>query len=161
MENGLLRSSVVFLLEQGPPPRVLLGRKKVRFGAGKYTGIGGKLDAGETPAQCALREVAEETGVRIAPPDLKPMGEVIFLFPCRPAWSQMVYIFTAGNWQGQPAESAEIRPEWFPPAELPLPEMWPDAPHWVPPVLNGQAIRAVITYNDDNETIKEARLEYI
>ena len=33
--------------------------------AGKWLGIGGKIEAGETPDECNLREVREETGIRL------------------------------------------------------------------------------------------------
>ena len=33
--------------------------------AGKWLGIGGKIEAGETPDECNLREVHEETGLRL------------------------------------------------------------------------------------------------
>ncbi|KII91254.1 hypothetical protein PLICRDRAFT_173137 [Plicaturopsis crispa FD-325 SS-3] len=37
--------------------QILLGYKKRGFGIGKYNGFGGKVDAGETPAQAAAREL--------------------------------------------------------------------------------------------------------
>ena len=42
--------------------RVLLGMKKRGFGAGKWNGFGGKLEAGETVVEAAAREVREECG---------------------------------------------------------------------------------------------------
>ena len=35
--------------------RVLLGRKKRGMGLGKWNGFGGKIEAGETMRQCAVR----------------------------------------------------------------------------------------------------------
>ena len=43
--------------------RILLIRKKRGLGAGKVNGPGGRLEAGETFGQCAVREVQEELGV--------------------------------------------------------------------------------------------------
>ena len=40
--------------------RILLGRKKRGFGADKYNGFGGKLEAGESFRDCAIRELFEE-----------------------------------------------------------------------------------------------------
>ena len=39
--------------------RILLGRKKRGFGADKYNGFGGKINAGESFRQCAVRELYE------------------------------------------------------------------------------------------------------
>ncbi len=45
--------------------QILLIHKKRGLGAGKINGPGGRLDDGETPAECAVREVEEE--LRISP----------------------------------------------------------------------------------------------
>ena len=37
--------------------RILLGRKKRGFGADKHNGLGGKINAGESIRQCAVREL--------------------------------------------------------------------------------------------------------
>ena len=43
--------------------KILLGYKKRGFGVGRFNGVGGKLEAGETIEQAALREVKEEINV--------------------------------------------------------------------------------------------------
>jgi 8-oxo-dGTP diphosphatase len=45
--------------------RVLLMRRVGAHGAGTWSTPGGHLDYGETPDQCAIREVIEETGLRV------------------------------------------------------------------------------------------------
>jgi len=40
--------TLCFLMRGNPPSEVLLGFKKTGFGAGKYTGVGGKVEAGES-----------------------------------------------------------------------------------------------------------------
>ncbi|MEJ0073651.1 MAG: NUDIX domain-containing protein [Candidatus Saccharibacteria bacterium] len=42
---------------------VLLAMKKRGFGAGRWNGVGGKLDPGETVEQALVRECQEEIGV--------------------------------------------------------------------------------------------------
>ena len=39
--------------------------KKHDINHGKWIGVGGKLERGETPEACMRREVLEETGLRI------------------------------------------------------------------------------------------------
>lgn len=54
--------TIAFLLHGD---RVLLLRRKFPPFVGIFNGVGGKLEPGETPLACILREVAEETGVTL------------------------------------------------------------------------------------------------
>ena len=66
-------------------------------------------------------------------------------------------LFTTRQWNGEPAESPEITPEWFDVDALPLHRMWQDAEHWLPPALAGETIDVVVVLNEDNETVASVR----
>jgi 8-oxo-dGTP diphosphatase len=135
---------------------VLLGYKKTGLGTGKIVGLGGHVEPGESAAEAAAREVKEESGLRVASGRLAEAAHVTFLFPVRPSWDMDVVIFTCDDWAGEPAESEEVRPEWFPVADLPFDRMWDDAPYWLPRVLAGERVRATFSYADDCETVMDA-----
>lgn len=135
---------------------MLLGWKKTGFGQGKIVALGGHVEPGETPAAAAVREVKEESGVHVTADALTEAAHITFLFPARPDWDMTVTVFTAAVWSGDPAESDEIAPRWFPVAALPYGGMWQDAPHWLPRLLSGERLRATFSYGPDNETIAEA-----
>jgi len=54
-------------------PLILLGKRLSGPGAGFYGWAGGHLEFGETPEACAVREVAEETGLAITQEMLVPL----------------------------------------------------------------------------------------
>ena len=64
-------STLVVLMRGG---RALLGMKKRGFGEGKWNGFGGKLEHGESIAQCAARELEEESGLSVSVESLRPRG---------------------------------------------------------------------------------------
>lgn len=53
-------------------------KKKNDINAGKWVGIGGALEEGESPEDCLVREVWEETGIRLAPEEYDFRGIVTF-----------------------------------------------------------------------------------
>ena len=52
-------------------------KKKNDMNHDKWIGVGGKFEAGETPYECARREIMEEVGVQV--PNLKYRGIVTFV----------------------------------------------------------------------------------
>ncbi|HET7140274.1 MAG TPA: 8-oxo-dGTP diphosphatase [Arthrobacter sp.] len=140
-------------------PQVLLGLKKTGFGRGKVVGLGGHVEPGETDEEAACREVHEEAGIVVRQEDLRDAGMVTFDFPARPEWNMSTRLFVAARWSGEPAESAEILPEWFDVGNLPVDRMWQDAAHWLPMALDGSVLRLTVVLNDDNETVREV-LDY-
>jgi glycosyltransferase involved in cell wall biosynthesis/8-oxo-dGTP pyrophosphatase MutT (NUDIX family) len=155
-----LTSTCLCLLTRvsGGDPQVLLGHKKTGLGTGKIVGLGGHVEPDETPAGAAAREVKEEAGIDVAPCDLTEAAHLTFIFPARPEWDMTVAVFTSAGWTGEATETAEITPEWFPVAGLPLDGMWDDARHWLPRVLAGERVRATFTYAGDCDTVAECSI---
>ncbi|WP_207345336.1 8-oxo-dGTP diphosphatase [Arthrobacter sp. E3] len=133
---------------------VLLGVKKTgMMGTGKVVGIGGHVEVGESVEQAICREVAEESTLIIEESDLVPAGTVDFVFPAKPAWDMFATVFLCRKFVGEPEESSELRPVWYPVNQLPHERMWADATHWVPAFLAGQRRNWRVVLNDDNETV--------
>jgi 8-oxo-dGTP diphosphatase len=155
----MIEATLCLLTRGDPATGVLLGYKKAGFGSGKYTGFGGKVEVGETPVEAAARELVEETGLWVPPENLGHVGDLTFIFPARPSWSQRVHVFLATSWEGEPAESREMAPTCFAVDAIPFDQMWHDARYWLPPILDGQRLRARFTFGDDNETVSAVVIE--
>jgi len=52
--------------ESADNPRFLIGKRKNAHGAGTYALPGGHMKFGESPEECAAREVMEETGLKVS-----------------------------------------------------------------------------------------------
>ena len=138
----------IFLKKDG---KLLLGLKKRGFGMGKVHGVGGKVEGDESYEDAAVRETVEEIGVR--PTKLEHVADIIFdnLYYRGVPERQMMHVFISTEWTGDPAETDEIKPEWFEISQLPYARMWGDDQHWLPDVLRGHKVEAWFHYNEKNE----------
>ena len=138
--------------------QVLLGRKKTGLGFGNIVGLGGKIEPGETALEAIVREIEEESSLVVDPADLTEVGLVKFAFPFRENWSQDSTVFVGARWSGEPQESDEVSPSWYPLDELPLDAMWDDAKHWLPAVLAGERVLGDFTFGEDCATVSHHEL---
>lgn len=74
----------------------------------KWIGVGGKFEGEETPDECLLREVYEETGLTLT--SWKCRGVVTFLSDRWPG--EFMYLFTADGFTGEMKTCDEGQLEW-------------------------------------------------
>ena len=131
--------------------KLLMGIKKRGFGMGKINCVGGKVEAGELPRDGAIRETFEEIGIRVKQCDY--MGQIVFrdLYFKGVPETNIMHIYLSEDFDGEPIETDEIKPEWFPINDLPYNKMWGDDEHWMPEVLRGNKVDAFFHYNEKNE----------
>ena len=145
------RATLVFVIRQG---EILLIHKKRGLGAGKINGPGGRLDAGETPLQCAVREVQEE--LRVTPLGLQARGVLCFQFV--DGLSLHCEVFTARDCLGEPQETEEATPRWTPLDQIPYGQMWADDSLWMPQLLAGRNFRGHFLFDGERLLAHELML---
>lgn len=136
------RATLLFVIRDG---QVLLIHKKRGLGAGKVNGPGGRLDPGETSAQCAVREVQEE--VCATPTGVRLCGELKFQFVDGHAIHGLVY--RADDLVGEPRETDEAIPFWCDVHALPYGQMWMDDRLWLPLMLEGRYFTSRYLFDGD------------
>lgn len=127
----------------GHGDETLLIRKKRGVGSGQWVGPGGKVESGETPRECVVREVREEVGIDV----LDPEKAGVFVYRSDD-WDAVVHVFRATEYAGTPEETEEADPAWFPVDDLPVSEMWQTDREWLPHVLDGGTFRGRFVYSD-------------
>jgi mutator protein MutT len=153
-------TTILFLVKDD---KVLLAMKKERFGKGKWNGVGGKAEPGESPEQAAQREAREEIGIKVK--ELEKVAILKFVYPKdgeteNKGWDQECYTYICRDWEGEPQETEEMRPQWFGQSELPFDQMWPDDPLWLPRILAGERLDATFELNPQFELVSHKIIEY-
>jgi 8-oxo-dGTP diphosphatase len=96
-------------------------KKKDDYHEGKWNGLGGKFDKGESPEECAVREVYEESGLKIKNPRMH--GFITFPnFDGKYDW--YVFLFTADDYEGEIIDSSEGNLDWIPNNKLTSLNLW-------------------------------------
>ena len=83
-------------------------RKKNDENHDKWIGIGGKLEDGESPEECLLREAKEETGLTLTRYAYR--GVITFLSG---DWGETMHLFTATEFEGDIIDCDEGVLEWI------------------------------------------------
>ena len=95
-------------------------KKKNDPNAGKWIGIGGKFEDGESPDECLLREVREETGLTLLSWRLR--GIVTFVSD---EWeTEYMFLYTSDNWSGDLSVCDEGLLDWKQKSEIGSLSMW-------------------------------------
>ena len=103
-----VRLTTLCYLERGDEYLMLHRTKKeLDENSGKWIGVGGKFEPGESPEECLLRETREETGLTLTAWRFR--GLVTFVSD---EWGcEYMHLFTADGWTGEekPCEEGELR----------------------------------------------------
>ena len=126
--NEIIKTTLCILRKDN---KILLAKKKRGFGVGKYNGVGGKIEAGETIEQAMIRETNEE--INVIPTKYEKVGIVEFDEYYKGNKQKLVfYLYMAYEWDGEPQESEEMSPSWFDIKDIPYKDMFADDKYWLP-----------------------------
>lgn len=89
-------------------------KKEKDINKDKWIGLGGKFEENESPEECLLREVYEESGLRLT--SWRYRGIVTFVNTVCEA--EFMHLFTADGFEGEIGECSEGELEWIKKSEL-------------------------------------------
>ena len=110
-----MKNTTLCYIEKDDQYLMLLRNKKQQDeNKGKWIGVGGHFEEGESPQECVLREVYEETGLTLT--EYKFRGIVTFVSD---EWgTEYMHLFTATGFTGELKECNEGTLKWIPKSEI-------------------------------------------
>jgi 8-oxo-dGTP diphosphatase len=130
-------------------------KKKNDMHEGKWNGLGGKFEIGETPEECVIREVKEESGLLIKNPIMH--GFITFpLFDGKKDW--YVFVFTAREYEGSLIDSNEGKLEWIKNEKLLELNLWEGDKEFISWLLQEKFFSAKFVY--ENGKLKDHKVYF-
>ncbi len=124
---------------------IFRNKKDNDYHKGKWNGLGGKFEPGESPEECARREIFEESGLIVQSLNLK--GVITFpLFDGKEDW--YVFMFTTDDFSGKLIDSPEGTLEWIPDEKLTEINLWEGDKIFIPWLFQEKFFSAKFNYKD-------------
>lgn len=160
-QRKVIPAVLIYVRQQGKI--LMIHRDSQRPGdyhSGRWNGLGGKLEVDESPLEAAVRELAEESGLKLPPTKFKSLGVVQFPnFKPKKSEDWMVFIFTAElssvEEQNCQTECDEGSLHWIPVQEVSALNLWPGDKYFIPFVLNDQPFVGTLWYGADEPSVKK------
>ena len=152
IRNKLIKSTLCYLEKDGCFLMLYRNKKKDDPCAGKWVGIGGKFEPGESSDECLVREVFEETGLKLK--DYRFHGVIRFISDL---WDdEDMYLFSGTGWEGDDTfakgsfDCDEGDLVWIPKEEILSLNLWEGDKYFLEPLIRGEeGLDMVCRYEGD------------
>ena len=138
----IILATLCYVKRDGYTLMVYRNKKVNDIHEGKWNGLGGKFEAGETPEECVIREVHEESGLSIRNPNLCGL----IMFPNFMGNDWYVFVFTATEFGGELIDSPEGHLEWIENDKLTGLNLWESDHIFFPWIERGKYFSAKFEY---------------
>ena len=144
----MVKTTLCYIEKDGKYLMLYRNKKKNDPCEGKWVGIGGKFEEGETADECLIREVFEETSLKLLKYEFR--GIVHFKSDVLP--DEDMYLYTASEWENE--ESTFICPEgelkWILKENVLSLNLWEGDKFFLEPLINGEdSIEITCIYEGD------------
>ena len=138
-------ATLCYVVDDDKTLMLFRNKKENDYHEGKWNGLGGKLEAGETPEECAIREVYEESGLVVSDPEMK--GLITFpMFDGVDDWYVWTFVFR--KFEGQQIDSPEGTLEWIKNDKLVDLNLWEGDKIFIPWLFDDKCFSAKFVYEN-------------
>ncbi len=113
-------STLCYIEKDGKYLMLLRNKKQKDVNEGKWIGVGGRLEAGESPEDCVCREVEEETGLTLKNYRLRGL----LTFSSKGWEDEYIFVFTSDSFSGELKECDEGELRWIEKSEIETLNLW-------------------------------------
>lgn len=116
---------------------------------GKWIGVGGKLELHESPDECIIREIKEETNYDVSKVNL--VGIITFILP---KWEdELCFVYTCDSFVGEMKQSSEGYLEWIDKDKIFDLTLWEGDRYFLPKVINHEFFNVKLSYDKEDNLI--------
>lgn len=157
-ETGARKAIPAVLIYAQQGERILMLHRNAKdlsqdYHSGKWNGLGGKLEADESPIEAARRELREESGLDLPEDAFVALGAVHFPnFKPKKNEDWIVYVFRAnvpGDYEAGALSGDEGELHWIETERLMSLNLWAGDQHFLPHVMSGTPFMGTIWYQGE------------
>ena len=154
MNNKVINTVTCYLIRGDEFLLLYRNKKKNDFNKGKYIGVGGHIEEGETPEEAIDREVKEETNLDIISKELRAL--IIFYFD---EFEEHMYLYTSRDYKGEIKECDEGTLRWVNYHEFNNIPMWEGDKYFIKPLLDNEPYFEMSFLYQEDKLIEVKRLK--
>lgn len=147
----IIKTTLCYIRKDGKYLMLYRNKKENDLNEGKWIGIGGKFEKGESADACMKREVFEETGLTVT--DFKYYGVIRFYSD---KWdTELMYLYTVDGFEGEAkTECDEGILKWIPEEELLNLPTWEGDKEFLKPMIEGKESINMSLYYEGDKLVK-------
>ena len=149
MSNEKVIPTVQIYLEKDNKYLMLYrNKKKNDMNQGKWLGVGGHVEAGETPYQSIVRETKEETGL-----DLKSAEYRAIINFVNDDYVEIIYQYTSSDFTGEVIDCNEGELRWVDKSEVLSLPMWEGDKYFLDPLIKNEPFFEITIVYKNNKLV--------
>lgn len=152
----MILSTLCYIEKDGKYLMLHRTKKKKDINKDKWLGIGGKFEEGESPEECLVREVKEETGLTLTAYKLR----CIVTYVSTNWETEYMYVFTSNDFTGELIECNEGDLQWIPKDKITKLNTWEGDKIFVEKIQKGNPFFTIKFNYDGEKLIKYDLKEY-
>ena len=149
MSNEKVIPTVQIYLEKDNKYLMLYrNKKKNDMNQGKWLGVGGHVEEGETPLEAVIRETKEETGL-----DLKSAEYRAIISFVNDDYVEIIYQYTSSDFTGEVIDCDEGELKWIDKSEVLSLPMWEGDKYFLDPLIKNEPFFEITIKYKNNKLI--------